>query len=466
MIQDIFKDKSTGEIIDSLKKKTVIVPEWEKLKAEYDSTEHEVMTDKVGRKDRKGVKAARITYGMQKLATRRMTQMAFTVPVKRTYKHGNDPVKLEQSKALEKLYQKVRIDALNKKRFKAYFAACEIATIWYVVEKQNKDYGFDSKFKLRSVTYSPMDERFSKMEQAKVYPLFDDYGDMIALSIEYKVNVDQKVITYFETYTAEKKYVWKKDTGDWEVVKGPASIAIGKIPGAYINRPEPIWEDQTNNGKEIEYTLSRQSDILRRNTAPVMKVTGKLVDSSSKPEGDVSREVYQFEGDGNVDYVKPPIDHEAVESFIKSMKDNISEELQLPSLALKDITGAGLTEESRKQLLVDAHLKVGEEEGDIIEFLSRECNVLKSFLGLMNAKWKDSINDLEVEHEIIPFVMNNDSAEIENLSKATGGKAIMSQRVAIQRAGYVSEEEIDAEIKRIQEEEAMNANVDLFQPTV
>ncbi len=160
MIQEIFKDKSTGEIIDSLKKKTVIVPEWEKLKAEYDSTEHEVMTDKVGRKDRKGVKAARITYGMQKLATRRMTQMAFTVPVKRTYKHGNDPVKMEQSKALEKLYQKVRIDALNKKRFKAYFAACEVATIWYVVEKPNKEYGFDSKYKLRSVSYSAMNERF------------------------------------------------------------------------------------------------------------------------------------------------------------------------------------------------------------------------------------------------------------------------------------------------------------------
>ena len=58
----------------------------------------------------------------------------------------------------------------------------------------------------------------------------------------------------------------------------------------------------------------------------------------------------------------------------------------MPSLSLKDITGAGLTEESRRQLLVDAHLKVGEEEGDIIEFLSRECNVLKSFLGLMNTK--------------------------------------------------------------------------------
>ena len=465
MIQDIFKDKTAGEIIDSLKKKTVIVPEWEKLKAEYDSTEHEVMTDKVGRKDRKGVKAARITYGMQKLATRRMTQMAFTVPVKRTYKHGNDPVKMEQSKALEQLYQKVRIDALNKKRFKAYFAACETATIWYVVEKPNKDYGFDSKYKLRSVSYSPMDERFSKMEQAQIYPLFDDYGDMIALSIEYKVLNDDKVITYFETYTAEKRFIWKRDSGDWEPVKEPNKIAIGKIPAVYINRPEPIWEDQTNNVKEIEYTLSRQSDIIRRNTAPVMKVTGELVDTTA-PQSDTSREVYQFKGDGNVDYVKPPVDHASVDSFIKTLKDNIAEELQLPSLALRDITGAGLTEESRKQLLVDAHLKVGEEDGDIIEFLSRECNVLKSFLGLINVKWNDSIHDLEVDHEIIPFVMNNDSAEIDNLTKATGGKAIMSQRIAIQRAGYVSEEDIDAEIKRIQDEESMGANLDLFEPTV
>ena len=40
----------------------------------------------------------------------------------------------------------------------------------------------------------------------------------------------------------------------------------------------------------------------------------------------------------------------------------------------------------------------------------------------MNVKWKDSIHDLEVDHEIIPFIMNNDSAEIDNLSKPTGGR--------------------------------------------
>ena len=195
-----------------------------------------------------------------------------------------------------------------------------------------------------------------------------------------------------------------------------------------------------------------------------MKVKGRLIDTPA-PQSDVSREVYQFENDGDVDYVKPPVDHESVDSFVNTLKNNIAEELQLPSLALKDITSIGLTEESRKQILIDAHLKVGEEEGDIIEFLSREGNVLKAFLGLMNAKWKDSIGELEVEHEIVPFVMNSETTDIENLSKATGGKPIMSQRTAIQRAGYISEEEIDEEIKRIREEEEASLNTDLFQPT-
>lgn len=463
MIEEIFKQTDISDIISSLKKKNVIVPKWEDLRSEYDVMEHEVMTDQIERKDRKGVKAARITYGMQKLATRRMTQMAFTLPVKRTYKHGNDSLKMEQAKALERLYYKARIDSLNKKRFKAYFASCEMATIWYVVEQDNNDYGFNSKYKLRQVTYSPMDEKFSGLEQAEIYPLFDEYGDMIALSVEFMHKEDEKEVYYFETYTSEKKYSWKKVDGVW-IDNGVSKVPIGKIQGVYINRSAPIWEDQTNNIREIEYTLSRQSDIIRRNTAPVMKVKGRLIDTPA-PQSDVSREVYQFENDGDVDYVKPPVDHESVDSFVNTLKNNIAEELQLPSLALKDITSIGLTEESRKQILIDAHLKVGEEEGDIIEFLSREGNVLKAFLGLMNAKWKDSIGELEVEHEIVPFVMNNETTDIENLSKATGGKPIMSQRTAIQRAGYISEEEIDEEIKRIREEEESALNTDLFQPT-
>lgn len=463
MIEEIFKQTDISDIISSLKKKNVIVPKWEDLRSEYDVMEHEVMTDQIERKDRKGVKAARITYGMQKLATRRMTQMAFTLPVKRTYKHGNDSLKMEQAKALERLYYKARIDSLNKKRFKAYFASCEMATIWYVVEQDNNDYGFNSKYKLRQVTYSPMDEKFSGLEQAEIYPLFDEYGDMIALSVEFMHKEDEKEVYYFETYTSEKKYSWKKVDGVW-IDNGVSKVPIGKIQGAYIKRSAPIWEDQTNNIREIEYTLSRQSDIIRRNTAPVMKVKGRLIDTPA-PQSDVSREVYQFENDGDVDYVKPPVDHESVDSFVNMLKNNIAEELQLPSLALKDITSIGLTEESRKQILIDAHLKVGEEEGDIIEFLSREGNVLKAFLGLMNAKWKDSIGELEVEHEIVPFVMNSETTDIENLSKATGGKPIMSQRTAIQRAGYISEEEIDEEIKRIREEEEASLNTDLFQPT-
>ena len=117
------------------------------------------------------------------------------------------------------LYQKVRIDALNKKRFRAYFAACEIATIWYVVDKPNKDYGFESQYKLRSATYSPMEEKFSRVEQSEIYPLFDAYGDMIALSIEFTHKIDDEEIVFFETYTSDKKYSWKKTKGGGRSMK-------------------------------------------------------------------------------------------------------------------------------------------------------------------------------------------------------------------------------------------------------
>lgn len=464
-LEEILSQETIGDSIDLLKEKNIVIPQWEELEKEYDATKHRIKKDQVERKDKGDYKAARITRGIQKLATRRMTQMTFTVPVKRTFLHGNEPLKMEQAKVLAEIYKKARIDSLNKKRFKAYFAACEMATIWYVVEKDNNDYGFESKHKLRSVSYSPMSEKFSNIEQANIYPLFDEFGDMIALSFEFVHRENDEDINYFETYTANRKYSWVKAKDDWQV-NSVTEVPIGKIQGIYISRPEPIWEDQTNNVEQIEFTLSRHSDILRRNSAPVMKVKGQLVDNTEKPNGDVSREVYQFtDPSGDVDYVKPPVDTDAVLEFAKTMKENIFEELQIPMLSLNDITGVGLTEESRKQILVDAHLKVGEEDGNIIEFLSRECNVLKAFLGQIKKEWVNTIGDLEVEHEVIPFVMNNEMIEVETLSKATGGKPIMSQKTAIQRAGYVDESDIEKEIKQIQDEKQLNASNDLFNPS-
>lgn len=209
-INQILTAGSVDVIIEALKRKSVCVPSWDKLIKDYEPKEHEIVTDTVTRKNKVKTdgsveKASRIYLGLEKLLTRRMTEFTFAIPVKRVY-HNIEDNETRQSiaKAIEAIYKYARIDAENIRRGNAYYAACEICTIWYAVEKPNSLYGFRSKFKLKCNTYSPMDG-------VSLYPLFDERGDMLAMSLEYTKKILDKEITYFETYTANKHYKWKQE---------------------------------------------------------------------------------------------------------------------------------------------------------------------------------------------------------------------------------------------------------------
>ncbi|MFV0536813.1 MAG: phage portal protein [Dysgonomonas sp.] len=466
-LNEIFeKNRNIADIISDLKEKSVIVIPWSKLVREYDPSKHEIMTDKVTRKDKVRPdgsleKVARVTYGMQRISTRRMTQMAFSIPVKRNYDTGEDTVKKAIAVAIEKIYKKARIDAINTKRMHAYFAACEILSIWYAVKSENEDYGFKSKYKLRCMSFSPMDAKFSRIEQANLYPLMQGQ-DMLAMSMEYYKIEKKRKILYFETYIANKHYLWKLADSGWEEVSHPEDIVILKIPGSYLWRPLPIWEDATNNTKEIEYALSRESDIIRKNSAPIVKIAGKL--ANGKTAEDVAREVYQLEGTGDISYVTWQQQVEALKFYTETLKKNTEEELQLPNLSLENTKGLGaLSGEARKTLLTDGHLKVGDESGDIIEFLDRECNIIKAFLEQMNTQWRGKTASVDVEHVITPFIQNDEMNDIEKNTKATGGKAIASRRTAVKRLGWVDENEIKNEIEQIEKEEAEQYAGDVFE---
>ena len=49
-----------------------------------------------------------------------------------------------------------------------------------------------------------------------------------------------------------------------------------KIPGVYTYRPVPIYHGLSYIRKEIEYTLSRNSDVIAYNSAPILKIAGGM----------------------------------------------------------------------------------------------------------------------------------------------------------------------------------------------
>lgn len=466
MINEILSQTNVADIINSLSEKSIIVPPWSALNTEYDPTQHEIMTDVVTRKDKirkDGIeKAARVTYGQQKMFARRMTQFAFSIPVVRDYEHDGSDEAISIEQAIENVYSKCRIDALNIKRMHAYFAACEILTVWYAVKSPNEDYGFKSEFKLRTASYSPMAPKFSRIEHASLYPLFDN-GDMIAMSFKYDKVVSRKSIEYFETYTSDKHLRFKRDEGEW-TIEIDEPIVLMKIPAIYLWRPLPIWEDTTNNTKEIEYALSRESDILRKNSAPVLAVKGEAEGRNSAQ--DEPREVYRLKDGGDINYVTWSQQIEAMKYYIETLKRNTEEELQLPNLSLENVKGLGaISGEARKTLLTDAHLKVGFESGDIVEFLDRECNVIKSFLEVMNVKWKGQTAKVRVEHSVTPFIQNDEQAKIDRIMKATGGEQVASRETGVRMLGWVSGDKIDDEIRRIEDEQTARFAPSVFEPT-
>lgn len=245
--------QSPQSIISSLKQKSVHVPSWDRLKKDYNFKEHEILKDTQNlrdkiRKDGSVEKATRLAIGMERLLVRRMSEFMFALKVKRVYKNTDDnPLRQEIANAIENVFKYARIDTHNLKRSKKFFACCEIATLWYAAKKRNSLYGFDSEFKLKCKT-------FSRADDVALYPLFDDYDDMIAFSIEYAVTRNNATKTYFETWTEDTHYKWE-ETGGWHLVTEPEDIVILKIPVSYMHREEAIYEEVTGCRKEIEYNF-------------------------------------------------------------------------------------------------------------------------------------------------------------------------------------------------------------------
>ena len=441
--------RPVDNIISDLRVKSIELPSWADLLKDYEPTLHYIVHDKTTRKDKirsDGTKeiASRIHIGLEMLLVKRMTEFMFAIPVKRVYHNTEDSEMRQQiARSMEAIYKYARIDSENIKRGNAYFASCEVFTIWYAVEKPNSLYGFKSKYKLKCKTYSPMDG-------VRLYPLFDELGDMLAMSFEYKRKVKDEEAIFFETYTANKHYRWMQDGGEWKALINGEDIKLMKIPGAYAYRHVPIYHGLSHIRQEIEYTLSRNSDVIAYNSAPILKIAGSIKGGEEKGE---SRRVYRVENNGDVSYVSWQQAIEALKYHVETLLKFFWMQSQMPDVSFDNMKSLGnIGYDARQMLLTDAHLKVGDESGVWIEFFEREASVVKEFLKLMNKSWNSEIDNIGIEHIISPFIQNDESATIDRLQKANGGKAIMSQLESIQHAGYSNDPQ--ATLEQIQREDA------------
>lgn len=448
------------EKMTALREKSIIVPAWagkKGLQAEYEPKLHTIMNKAIYPDtvddDGKPQPVTRVALGFQKLAVKRMTELVCGIPVKRVYKPKNEKQK-QVAQYLEQIYKKNRIQSVNTDRLNTLFACCEVMTLWYAIPHKNTLYGFESLLRLRCQSFSPM-------KGDSLYPLFDEFGDLIALSVGYRRKKGRKTVEFFDTYTKDKHMAWSNEDGEWKGTTNE-TYKIGKIPGVYGFRPTPIYEDTTPLVEEMEWSLSRNGNYIRENSKPKFVVfADKVINyGKEKSPNEEYKAVMQFPQGGSAQYVTWDQATDNLKFHVNELRNFYFTLLQLPDWSYEKMSQTAMSGESRKQLFIDAQLKVQDESGPLLEFFDRETNVLKAFLKQMLPDgYADDIDALDVETVITPFSITDKKDNVETLVTATGGKAVMSRREAIIELGH--SDDPDRTLREIQEEEMS----DVFEPT-
>lgn len=452
-IEEILSLGSPDKIIEALKQKSIEVREWEKLRKEYDPKEHPVMTDPdyQDKVTEDGVeKVTRITQDLQRLAVKRTTELVFGIPVKRIYKTQTEGEKLA-AQVIEAILDRNRIDSVNTERGNMLFASCEVATLWYAVEEQNSLYGVDSKLKIRCKSYSPM-------RGDNLYPLFDETDDMVAMSFGYKRKQGDKEIEYFDVYT-NNLHIRYMNEGSWvEQVREP--ISIMKIPVAYMYRPTPIWEDTSNIVYEIEWSLSRNGNYLRANSAPIFVVAADEEIEFGEEKQNEWKKVFQYPKGSVAGYVTWEQATEALKFHVSELRQSFFTQLQLPDWSYENMKSTPMSGEARKMMFIDPQMKAKDESGRLIEMLDREINIIKAFTKIILPGKDKEIDSLQVETIITPFTIRDTKEDAETIMTMTGGKAIMSQEEGVRELG--KSQDVDETMRKLRNE----AMADVTEPTL
>lgn len=399
---------------------------------------------------------ARIALALQKLIVKRAVAFIFGNKVGLNAETENDN-QLAVLKAVKRVLYDVKEKSLNRKVARQVFSCTECAELWYPVEKPNTTYGFPSKFKLRCAVFSPL-------LGDTLYPYFDESGDMVAFSREFsRVDNNKVKHDYFETYTDKAHFMWTLGGTGYELVEGyPKEIAIGKIPVVFGNQEQVEWSDVQILIDRLEKLLSNFADTNDYHAAPKIFVQGEVKGFSKKGE---SGAILEGEEGATAQYLSWQNAPESVKLEIETLLRMIHTISQTPDISFDSVKGLGaISGVALKLLFMDAHLKVADHQEVFDEYLQRRINVIKAYIGKFNTKLESDAESIQIEPEIIPYMIEDELTDITKWTTANGGKPVVSQKLSSKLAGLSKDP--DADFEQMQSESDRANQFSFNEPTI
>lgn len=460
------------------------VPDRDALLKDWDPLLHDVM-DKNIRKD-----AIKIVVPEKRGPDGRIIQMEVTEPdpinrvplpleqdqvnIHAAFTVGTEPkLTCETEDAKEKelfsiikqIGRKNKMKYVNKRIVRSWLSEQEVAEYWYTVEDKSYWRQIMNKISAAVGLSSPVRKLkcaiWSPFRGDTLYPLFDETGDYKALGREYKVKVDDTTEEiYFQLVTDTDVYVYKQDTSSaWEQVQY-FKHNFKKNPTIYCYRAETLCKKIKPLRSRLETVLSNYGDCIDYNFAPKLVASGQIVNNRPK---DARGGIVELEKGAELSYLSWQQTPEAAKLEIDNLFEQSYALTNTPRISFENLKGTGdaLSGVAFEYAFMGAHLAVEMHAETIGEYLQRRYNFLVSAVGSVNTRYQSVSETIDIDVEIVPYMIGNKAEDIKKAIEATGGP-VASLKTGIILAGLVEGDRVDEEVEAIEVQQAKEREESAF----
>lgn len=389
----------------------------------------------------KVVPTAKNVFVLQQNIVKWAKMMLFGAPLK-LIKNDSDETTDSAFQLVKNVWKKAKADSRNLTLAEDLMVYTQALELW-TVDK-------DKKIHLSI---------FSRRNGNELYPHFDEYGDLDAITRKFRIREGEKESEVIEVYTAQRtiRYQSSQSGNSWE--ETVLQNDFGKILAVYYEQPKPEWYYVQGLIDRLEDSSSGHSDTNDYNVDPVLKLKGNVINMPSKGE---TGKILQFESqqgeNGKIEY--GDADFATWDQSIDSLKYEqeqlafmISKLTFTPDIDPDKVKGMGtLTGVAIQMLFFPAILKAQEKKIQIFnEALARRINILKAILKFTETREASNLENVEIGFEYGNVLPRNKAELAEMLAVLRPGKSQISMETAVNNLPFdVNESD---ELNRLQEEE-------------
>lgn len=392
---------------------------------------------------KQSVPVARLSIPIQKKIV--MTAAAFLgTPVMQSNPEEGPEQRLVD--ALNKVWDDNKLDWRFRNIAKKVMSERECAELWYT-EKAEDGYWeedtINSGFKL-SVKI------LARSLGDKMYPVFDDYGSMIAFGHKYTTRDENyKEVEHFDIYTAKKFFfsklvgsVWwySQDRITYDTEFKSYDNPIGKIPVIYYSQDCYEWQDVQTLIDRLETKISNHADTNDYFDSPKLLAKGKILNFARKGE---AGQVFELENEADMKYLTWDQAPESTKLEIDNLLKFIYQYTCTPDISFENMKSLGaFSGIALKMFFQDALMKANDKREMYGECVQRRINYLKTALGVLDPSVNVTLSIKPAFNDVLPV---NEEERINLLGTAVD-KNLMTRDTAIRQNPLVEnpEEEIDA----------------------